>query len=142
MRIRFSPMLATGSRTLIPTLAAFSIFLLVVGHDIPGGGFAGGLIIASALLMIFLAFGERGVRLALPFEPEAVTGVGLGAAILGGVLGWLAESAFLAYATATLSIPLIGDVKLTTLLLFDVGVYLIVLGLVGTAVVRLGGDLP
>ena len=70
MRIRFSPMLATGARTMIPTLALFAVFLLIIGHNVPGGGFAGGLLLAAALLMVFLAFGERGVRLALPTEPE------------------------------------------------------------------------
>ena len=45
MRIRFSPVLATGARTMVPTLTLFSLFLLIVGHDLPGGGFAGGLLV-------------------------------------------------------------------------------------------------
>ncbi len=135
-------MLATGARTLVPTLALFAVFLLVVGHNVPGGGFAGGLLLAAALLLIFLAFGERGVRLALPSDPETLTGVGLGLALLGGIVGWLFEGAFLAYASASVTLPLVGEFKLTSLLLFDLGVLVLVVGLVATATVRLGGEMP
>lgn len=85
MRIRFSPLLATGARTIVPTLVVFSIYLLIVGHDLPGGGFAGGLIASSALLVVYLAFGDRGTRRALPIEPEIVVGIGLALALGAGV---------------------------------------------------------
>ena len=140
MRIRFSPILATGARSMVPTLTLFSLFLLIVGHDLPGGGFAGGLLVSSALLMVFLAFGDRGLRRAVPIEPEILVGIGLGLAILGGLVGWLFADAFLAYAATSLSLPLVGDLKLTSLVLFDAGVYVLVVGLVVTAIIRLGGD--
>ena len=127
---------------MVPTLALFAVFLLIVGHNVPGGGFAGGLLLAAALLMVFLAFGERGVRLALPAEPETLTGVGLSLALLGGIVGWLFEGAFLAYASAPVTLPLVGEFKLTTLLLFDLGVFILVVGLVATATIRLGGEQP
>lgn len=140
MKMRFSPILATGARTMVPTLVLFSLFLLIVGHDLPGGGFAGGLLAAAALLVIFFAFGDRGVRRAIPTEPEVLTGIGLGLAIFGGIVGWLFADAFLAYAFMELSLPLLGKVKFTSLLLFDVGVYLLVVGLVVTGIVQLGGE--
>ena len=77
MRIRFSAMLATGVRTMVPTLVLFSGFLLVVGHDSPGGGFAGGLLASAALLLVSLAFGGRGVAVAFTREPERIVGIGL-----------------------------------------------------------------
>lgn len=125
---------------MVPTLILFSVFLLIVGHDVPGGGFAGGLLAAAALLVVFLAFGDRGVRRALPTEPEILTGIGLGLAILGGIIGWVFADAFLAYVFTELTFPLIGTVKVTSLLLFDAGVYILVVGLVVTAIVRLGGE--
>lgn len=140
MKMRFSPILATGARTMVPTLVLFSLFLLIVGHDMPGGGFAGGLLAAAALLVVFFAFGDRGVLRAIPTEPEVLTGIGLGLAILGGIVGWLFADAFLAYAFTEISLPLLGKVKLTSLLLFDAGVYLLVIGLVVTGIVRLGGE--
>lgn len=142
MNIRFSPLLATGTRTMVPTLVLFSVFLLVTGHDVPGGGFAGGLIASAALLLVFLAFGARGLKRALPLDPEALTGVGLAAAILAGIVGLLFSDTFLTYTYASAELPLIGDVKISTLLLFDVGVYILVIGLVATAVLRLGSDQP
>lgn len=142
MNIRFSPLLATGTRTMVPTLVLFSVFLLVTGHDVPGGGFAGGLIASAALLLVFLAFGARGLKRALPLDPEALTGVGLAAAILAGIVGLLFSDTFLTYTYASAELPLIGDVKISTLLLFDVGVYILVIGLVATAVLRLGSEQP
>jgi multicomponent Na+:H+ antiporter subunit A len=140
MRIRFSPVLATGARTMVPTLTLFSVFLLIVGHDLPGGGFAGGLLVSAALLMVFFAFGARGLRRAMPVDPEILTGVGLGLAIVGGIVGWIFADAFLAYASTAISLPIVGSVKVTSLLLFDLGVYVLVVGLVVTAVTRLGQE--
>ena len=142
MNIRFSPLLATGTRTMVPTLVLFSVFLLVTGHDVPGGGFAGGLIASAALLLVFLAFGARGLKRALPLDPEALTGVGLAAAILAGIVGLLFNDTFLTYTYASAELPFIGEVKISTLLLFDVGVYVLVIGLVATAVLRLGTEQP
>lgn len=140
MHIRFSPLLATGARTMIPTLIAFSLYLLIVGHDAPGGGFAGGLVGSAALLLVYLAYGDRGVRRVLPTSPEIITGMGLGVAFLAGALGLLIDGAFLGALEAKTSLPLIGDVKVTSVLVFDMGVYLVVLGLIATAIVRLGGE--
>jgi multisubunit Na+/H+ antiporter MnhB subunit len=133
-------MLATGARTMVPTLILFSLYLLVVGHDLPGGGFAGGLVGSGALLLIYLAFGDRGVRRALPGEPEVIVGVGLTVAFLAGAVGLLTGGEFLAAQSLSMELPIVGDVKLSSVLLFDVGVYLVVLGLVATATIRLGGE--
>lgn len=140
MHIRFSPLLATGARTMIPTLVIFSVYVLVVGHDAPGGGFAGGLLGAAALLLVYLAFGDRGVRRALPTEPEIIAGTGLAIAIAAGALGLVVDDALLAGLKASTTLPLIGEVKVTSVLVFDIGVYLVVLGLVAAAIVRLGGE--
>lgn len=138
MNIRFSPLLATGARTMVPTLVLFSVFVLVIGHDVPGGGFAGGLIAASALLLVYLAFGDRGVRRAFPADPAAVVGLGLAMAIAAGLIGLLFSGTFLTYTYAAGSFPIVGEVKLSTLLLFDVGVYVLVVGLVAMGIERLG----
>jgi multisubunit Na+/H+ antiporter MnhB subunit len=140
MRIRFSPLLAIGTQTMVPTLMLFSVYLLVVGHDVPGGGFAGGLIASSALLLVFLAFGSGGVRRAFPINPETAMGVGLILALLAGSIGLVFGNTFLTYTYAQWTVPVIGDIKVSTLLLFDVGVYLVVIGLVATAILNLGSD--
>ncbi len=140
MHIRLSPLLAVGARTMAPTLIVFSLYLLVVGHDVPGGGFAGGLLGAAALLLVYLAFGDRGVRRALPSDPEVIAGIGLVVAVGAGAIGLIAADGFLAGLSATTELPLIGTLKITTVLVFDAGVYLVVLGLIATGIVRLGGE--
>lgn len=140
MNIRFSPLLATGVRTIIPTLVLFSVYLLVVGHDLPGGGFAGGLIASSALLLVYLAFGIHGLRRSLPISPERIVGFGLLLAVASGLVGLVAAGTFLSYAYASWDVPLIGEVKLSSLLMFDLGVYALVIGLVATAILRLGSE--
>ena len=140
MRIRFSPLLAAGAQTMVPTLMLFSVYLLVVGHDVPGGGFAGGLIASSALLLVFLTFGRRGLRRAFPIDPETAMGFGLVLAIAAGVVGLVFGGTFLTYEYAAWTVPVIGDIKLSTLLAFDLGVYIVVVGLVTTATLKLGSD--
>ncbi len=140
MNVRFSPMLATGTRTMIPTLVLFSVYLLIVGHDVPGGGFAGGLIAASALLLLYLAFGIRGLARAIPADPEQIMGLGLALAILGGLIGLFFEGTFLTYTFWATDLPLIGELKLSSLLVFDLGVYILVVGLVATTLFRLGSE--
>jgi multisubunit Na+/H+ antiporter MnhB subunit len=142
MNVRLSPLLATGARTMIPTLIVFSVYLLVVGHDAPGGGFAGGLVGAAAVLLVYLTFGDRGVRRVLRIDPEVLTGIGLAVAFVAGALGLILDDAFLAALTASTEVPLIGTVKVTSVLLFDLGVYLVVVGLVATATLRLGAADP
>lgn len=140
MNIRFSPLLATGTRSMVPTLVLFSIYLLFVGHDIPGGGFAGGLIASLSLLLVYLSFGARGLRRALPVEPDTIMGVGLLLAVTAGIIGAVSEGTFLTYTFLEWSTPIIGDVKVSTILLFDLGVYILVIGLVATATLRLGAE--
>jgi multisubunit Na+/H+ antiporter MnhB subunit len=142
MKIRLSPLLTAGTRTMVPTLMLFSVYLLVIGHDVPGGGFAGGLIASIALLLVFLTFGSRGLERALPVDPEALTGLGLALAILAGLIGMLFGGTFLTYTYASVTAPLLGDIKVSSLLVFDLGVYALVIGLVATAVLRLGKETP
>jgi len=142
VNIRFSPLLATGARTMVPTLALFSIYLLLVGHDAPGGGFAGGLVAAMALLVLYLAFGDRGLRRVFPFEPLSVLGLGLALALAAGTVGLLFEGTFLTYTYTAWDLPLVGELKLSSLLLFDLGVYVLVVGFVLMAIERLGGSQP
>lgn len=118
-------------RTVAPTLAAvmivFSVFVLLRGHNEPGGGFIGGLIAASAIAMYGIAVGNREVRAALKVDPISIAGVGV---FLAGFAGLLSLGYDVPYLTGLWAyIELEGtEVALSTPLIFDIGVYLTVLG--------------
>ena len=118
-------------RTIAPYLSAlmvlFSIFVLLRGHNEPGGGFIGGLIAASAIAIYGIAYGVTTVRRAIYFDPNAVAGFGLLIAGLAGLAAILAGKPFL---TGLWYLPTVAGVELplSTVLVFDVGVYFVVVG--------------
>lgn len=127
-------------RTIAPYLAAlmvlFSLFVLLRGHNEPGGGFIGGLVAASALAIYGIAFGTDRVREALYVHPMTLAGIGLSAATLAGLMAALAGEPML---TGLWFLPTVGGVKLpiSNVLLFDVGVYFVVVGAVASIALTL-----
>jgi multicomponent Na+:H+ antiporter subunit B len=132
-----SLILQTVSRVLIPIQIAFSLFLLLRGHNEPGGGFAGALVIAIALALHSVAFSPQATRKLLPVEPLMLVGLGLIAALLAGALGLVAGQAFL--TGQWLDVGVVG-VTFGTPLLFDIGVYLLVTGMTAAVLLRLMED--
>jgi len=120
---------STVSRLLVGLMLLFSLFLLWRGHNEPGGGFIGGLVAAAALIVHGLAEGPEVMRRLLRFDPRSLVLVGLLSALLAGILPLLTGKSFLTGlwifigATATDKGLAIG-----TPLLFDIGVYLVVVG--------------
>lgn len=118
-------------RTMAPYLTAlmvlFSIFVLLRGHNQPGGGFIGGLIAASAFAILGIANGVSAVRRALWFDPIAIAGTGLAVSAIAGLFSLFADVTFM---TALWAFPnILGtEVALSTPMLFDIGVYLVVTG--------------
>lgn len=118
-------------RTVAPFLTSlmvlFSVFVLLRGHNAPGGGFIGGLIAASAFAIYGIACGVSPVRRALYFHPMTIAGVGL---LLGALAGVVSVFAGVPFMTALWIYPKIFgvEVPLATVLMFDTGVYLVVVG--------------
>ncbi len=123
-----SLILRTATHLLGPLLLFFSIFVLLRGHNAPGGGFAGGLVAAAAFALYAITFDVPSARSALRADPHTLIGAGLLlAAVSGGVALFLGRP-FLTGQWGSLHVPGVGEVALGTVLLFDTGVYLVVLG--------------
>lgn len=118
-------------RTIAPYLASlmvlFSIFVLLRGHNEPGGGFIAGLIAASAFAIYGIACGVSPVRRAIYFHPMTISGIGLLSAASAGLMSIFAGTPFLTGLWAPVD-ALGVHLELSTVLLFDIGVYLVVLG--------------
>ncbi len=124
-----SILLNIATRYLGPLLLLLSLLVLYRGHNFPGGGFIGGLVAAAAVLLYALAHGWPTVERRLPFTPISLMAAGLGLALFSGLPGLFAGQDFMAGQwLPALQVPLLGKLKLGTPLLFDVGVYLTVVG--------------
>lgn len=124
----------------VRTALVFSLFLLFTGHNAPGGGFVAGLVAGIALVLRFIALGRKGIESVLPGSPDLTMGLGLGLAIFTGVGGWIWADAFLTSVKVDLMLPVLGEVHATSALPFDIGVYLVVVGLSAALVLALGEE--
>lgn len=133
-----SIILTTVSRLLTGLLLVFSVFLLLRGHNLPGGGFAGGLVAASAFVLHALATDFASARRMLWLDPRTIMGLGLLVATVSGLLAFFQGKPFLTGLWDKTPLPVVG--KLGTPLMFDSGVYLLVLGMTCLVVFSLGED--
>lgn len=120
------------------TALLFALFLLVAGHNAPGGGFVSGLVAGTALVLRYVAGGAAEVDRVLTVDEQVLLGAGLLLAFATGVAGWLLGGSFLYGAKATVEVSLLGTLNVTSALLFDVGVDLVVIGLVLSLLRSLG----
>jgi len=137
-----SVILDTATAYLLPLMLLFSVFLLLRGHNEPGGGFAGGLVAAAGFALLATGSGVEAARRALRAEPRALLAVGLLVALASGIPGMLAGEPFQAAVWWTLDLPGGGSLYVGTPLVFDVGVYLAVLGTVLAIVFALEEEEP
>jgi multicomponent Na+:H+ antiporter subunit A len=117
------------TRLVFHTIVVFSVYLLFSGHNNPGGGFAAGLVTGLALMVRYLAGGRYELDEAAPVDAGVVMGLGLFVATGSGLLPLAFGGAVLQSAIVDLHVPLLGDVHLVTSVFFDIGVYLVVVGL-------------
>ncbi|MGH3665673.1 MAG: MnhB domain-containing protein [Egibacteraceae bacterium] len=135
-----SVILDTVTRAVFQTVWVFSLYLLFAGHNAPGGGFVGGLVGGAALVLRYAGTGSEGVSSVLPLRPETLLGGGLLLAGGTGAASWLLGAPFLTGGKVELDVPVLGLVKATSALAFDMGVYLVVVGLVLMVLCTLGGE--
>ena len=139
---RRSIVLEVVTRLMFHSMVLFSLYLLLAGHNTPGGGFAGGLLAGLALTLRYLAGGRYELQAALKVPAGVLLGAGLALASLAGLMplffgGQVLQSAYVEFH----DLWLLGDVKLVTATVFDIGVYLVVVGLVVDVLRSLGSEI-
>ncbi len=115
-------------RLLLPTAALISVYFLLRGHNEPGGGFVGGLIFATAVILQYMVGGVYWVESRSRLNPQNWIGMGLLFAGSAAMAAWLVYKPFLAALSWDIALPLVGHVHLSSVLLFDLGVYMLVVG--------------
>ncbi len=130
-----SLILRVAARYLIALLLLFSIYMLFRGHNEPGGGFIGGLIAATGFILYAIACGTKEARTALFAEPQSIAmgglAIALGSALFSGLVGDVPFTGQWAFFGATETEK---GTPISTVIAFDIGVYLVVLGAVLTLV--------
>ncbi|WKD58195.1 Na(+)/H(+) antiporter subunit A [Corynebacterium capitovis DSM 44611] len=124
-----SLMVDVATRILFPSMMMLSLYFFFGGHNAPGGGFAGGLVAALAFSLRYLAGGRQEIEVALPIDPAKILGTGLFVSAATALAPMLLGYPPLTTGYIEPDLPLIGPVTITSALLFDAGVYLIVIGL-------------
>ncbi|GEN54047.1 MULTISPECIES: Na(+)/H(+) antiporter subunit B [Halobacillus] len=121
-------------------LLGFSVYLFFAGHNAPGGGFIGGLMTAAAIILMYMAYGSKAMEKILPINFRFLIPVGLMVAAATGIGGMVFDAPFLTQTFAYFQLPILGKTELATALLFDLGVYLAVVGVTMTIILTIAYD--
>ena len=135
-----SVVLETAVRLVFHTVLVFGVYLLFAGHNQPGGGFVGGLVAGCAFVLRYVVGGRGAMDQAVPVDPSLPLGLGLLLSAGTGAAAWLFGAQFLESGKVELELPVLGLVKATSALPFDVGVFLVVVGLVLAMLRTLGAE--
>ena len=133
-------MIQTITRIVTLIILAFSVYLFLAGHNNPGGGFIGGLMTASALLLLYLTFDIKKIKREIPIYFTSLIGIGLLTAVGTGIATMLFDYPFLTHFFDYFDVPILGEIELTTAVAFDLGVYLVVVGIALTIILTIAED--
>lgn len=132
--------LQTATKILVFIIMTYSIYVLFSGHHNPGGGFIGGLITASAMVLLYIAFDAQSVRDIIPVDFKVLGAFGVLIAMLTGAGSFLFDVPFLTQTFSYVELPLLGKTELATAVLFDLGVYFAVIGTTMTIIMSISED--
>lgn len=130
------------TRIILQSAIVVSLYLLFAGHNQPGGGFIGGLVAGAGIALAYVAGGLDQVRGLLRVAPWSVIGTGLLVATVSAIVPAVLGGSVLSQDFVVFHPPVLGEVKATSALVFDSGVYLVVVGMVLMAVEALGESSP
>jgi multicomponent K+:H+ antiporter subunit A len=132
-------MLRVLSQPLLPLALLVSAYLFLRGHNAPGGGFIAGLVTGTAMLLQYVAQGSAWATARLPWNYTRVIAAGLLVATGTGLASWAFGAPFLTSTFGYVTWPVVGKFELASAMVFDLGIYLAVVGVVMVIISRLGG---
>lgn len=132
--------LETTIKLIYHSILVLALYFLFAGHNLPGGGFVGGLMVGAAVSLRYLAGGSAAVQSTFVIRPHLILGIGLVLAAVTALVPILLGGSVLEHGYFSIDIPAIGEVKFTSTLAFDIGVFLVVVGLVLLAFEAFGDD--
>ncbi|AJS58165.1 Na(+)/H(+) antiporter subunit B [Paenibacillus sp. IHBB 10380] len=132
--------LQTSTKILVFIIMTFSIYVLFAGHHNPGGGFIGGLITASALVLLYITFDLQTVRDIIPVDFNQLAAAGVIVSVLTGTASFLFDVPFLTQTFTYVDLPLLGKTELASAVIFDLGVYMTVIGTTMTIITSISED--
>lgn len=122
------------TKVVVFIILTLAVYLFLAGHHNPGGGFIGGLVLASAFVLLFLAFDIETIQNGIPFDFRLIAAIGVFLAVSSGLGSFLFRVPFLSQTFAYFDLPLFGMTELATVTIFEAGVFLAVVGVVVTTI--------
>lgn len=132
--------LQTVTRLVVFIILTFGVELFFAGHNGPGGGFVGGLVLSSAIVLLYLVFDIETVHKGIPVDFKRVAALGVVLVVGSGVGAILFGAAFLSQTYDYFNLPIFGDTELATVILFEAGVAMTVIGTVVTIMLSISED--
>jgi multicomponent Na+:H+ antiporter subunit B len=129
--------LRTITKIIVFIILTFGVYLFLSGHNTPGGGFIGGLVLASAIVLLYLTRDIESIRKSLPFDFKLVAALGVLLATGTGFGSILFGVPFMSQTFAYFDLPIFGETELTTVTIFEAGVALAVVGVVVTIILSM-----
>ncbi|OCS91236.1 Na(+)/H(+) antiporter subunit B [Caryophanon latum] len=132
--------LRTVVKAVVFIVLTLGIYLFFAGHNAPGGGFIGGLVLASAVVLMYLAYDIETVQKTMPFDFKKIAAIGVLLATGTAIGSVLFDVPFLSHTDAYYNLPLLGKTHLTTVTIFEAGVALTVVGVVVTIILSISEE--
>jgi len=129
--------LRTITKIIVFIILTFGVYLFLSGHNTPGGGFIGGLVLASAIVLLYLTRDIESIRKSLPFDFKLVAALGVLLATGTGFGSIIFGVPFMSQTFAYFELPIFGETELTTVTIFEAGVALAVVGVVVTIILSM-----
>lgn len=129
--------LRTITKIIVFIILTFGVYLFLAGHNTPGGGFIGGLVLASAIVLLYLTSDIESIRKSLPFDFKLVAALGVLLATGTGFGSIIFGVPFMSQTFAYFELPIFGKTELTTVTIFEAGVALAVVGVVVTIILSM-----